>query len=105
MVLLVCVMPFAGLLSDKTGRRPVLLTAVLGMGITVYPLFLLIDRGDPLMVFVAQCVFAIWVGAPYMVSTYLIKRTGNMTAPAVYLIILELVGLPAYILLRAKKSH
>lgn len=140
MLLLICVMPFAGWLSDKTGRRPVLLTAALGMGITVYPLFLLIDRGDPLMVFFAQCIFSIWVGALYgvmpatmgelfpanmrysamglgyntafaffcgtapMVSTYLIKTTGIITAPAIYLMVLVLIGLPAYILLKTGKT-
>ncbi len=138
MVLLIFVMPCAGWLSDRVGRRPVLLTAALGMGITVYPLFLLIDKGDPMMVFLAQCIFAIWVGALYgvmpatmgelfpanirysamglgyntafalfcgtapMVSTYLIKATGILTAPAIYLMVLVLVGLPAYMLLRTR---
>lgn len=138
MLLLLIVMPCAGALSDRIGRKPVLLAAALGMGITVYPLFLVIDKGDPLMVFAAQCVFAIWVGALYgvmpatmgeifpanirysamgigyntafaffcgtapMVSTYLIRSTGVITAPAIYLIILVLIGLPAYMLLKNK---
>jgi MHS family proline/betaine transporter-like MFS transporter len=136
MVFLIWVMPWAGWLSDRTGRRPVLLFAVIGMGATAYPLFLLIDKGDPWIILMAQCVFAIWVGILYgvmpatmgelfpanirysamglgyntafalfcgtapMVSTYLIQKTGILTAPAVYLMILVLIGLPAYVLLK-----
>jgi len=138
MFLLIWVMPFAGWLSDKIGRKPVLLTAALGMGITVYPLFLLIDQGNLWTIFLAQCIFAVWIGALYgvmpatmgelfpanirfsamglgyntafaffcgtapMVSTYLIKETGMITAPAVYIAIIVLVGLPAFILLKKK---
>jgi MHS family proline/betaine transporter-like MFS transporter len=141
MLLLIWVMPCAGRLSDKIGRKPILLTAALGMGITVYPLFLLIDKGNPWIIFAAQCIFALWVGALYgvmpatmgelfpanirysamglgynvafaffcgtapMVSTYLIKTTGILTAPAVYLIILVAIGLPAYILLKSGITH
>ncbi len=138
MVLLLLVMPIAGSLSDRIGRKPVLLAAAVGMGITVYPLFLVIDKGAPVMVFAAQCVFAIWVGTLYgvmpatmgeifpanirysamgigyntafaffcgtapMVSTYLIRSTGIITAPAIYLVVLVLIGLPAYMLLKNK---
>jgi MHS family proline/betaine transporter-like MFS transporter len=136
MAFLISVMPWAGWLSDRRGRRPLLLFAVVGMGTTVYPLFLLIDKGDPWMILMAQGIFAIWVGILYgvmpaamgelfpanirysamglgynmafalfcgtapMVSTYLIKATGIITAPAVYLMILVLAGLPAYLLLK-----
>ncbi|MFA6035323.1 MAG: MFS transporter, partial [Myxococcota bacterium] len=139
MALLICIMPLAGKLSDRVGRRPVLLGAAVGMGVTVYPLFLLIDKGDPLMILAAQGVFAVWVGALYgvmpatmgelfpvnirysamglgynvafalfcgtapMVSTYLIKVTGSLTAPAIYLMTLVVVGLPAYLLVGKKR--
>jgi MHS family proline/betaine transporter-like MFS transporter len=140
MVFLILVMPCAGWLSDKVGRKPLLLAAVVGMGTTVYPLFLLIDTGNPWIVLIVQFVFAIWVGILYgvmpatmgelfpanirysamgigynvafalfcgtapMVSTYLVKVTGVLTSPAIYLIVLALVSLPAFILLKPARE-
>jgi MHS family proline/betaine transporter-like MFS transporter len=49
--------------------------------------------------------FAFFCGTAPMVSTYLIKTTGILTAPAVYLIILVAIGLPAYILLKSGITH
>lgn len=132
MILLIWMMPLAGWLSDRVGRRRVMLVAVLGLMLTVYPLFRVIDLGNPLLVLLSQLVLALWVGALYgvmpsamselfpagirysatglgyntafalfcgtapLISTWLIHRTGLMTAPGLYLAGLAAISLPAY---------
>lgn len=49
-------------------------------------------------------IFAFFCGTAPMVSTCLIKTTGVLIAPAVYLIFLALVILPAYMLLKPAKK-
>lgn len=63
MVLLICVIPIAGTLSDRFGRKNVLIVATVVMGVVVYPLFKVIDQGNMLTTLGAQLVFAILVGA------------------------------------------
>lgn len=136
MFFLLWIMPVAGWASDRVGRRPVLLSGVIGLGVSVYPLFVLIDQGNPWVILASQCVFAVFVGILYgvmpatmgelfptsvrysavglgynlafalfcgtspLVSTYLIKQTHALTAPAIYLMVLALVSLPAFLRLR-----
>ncbi|MEW6366270.1 MAG: MFS transporter [Acidobacteriota bacterium] len=136
MAILVSCMPPAGWLSDRIGRKRVLLSGVVGIAFSVYPLFRLIEDGSVPGTLLAQCVFAVVVAALYgvmpvsvmelfpaairfsavavgynvafalfcgtapMVSTWLIHRTGILTAPAFYLMALAIVALPAYLALR-----
>ncbi len=44
--------------------------------------------------------FAIFSGTAPMVSTWLIHRTGDLASPAIYLVVLGIISLPAYILVR-----
>lgn len=62
LVLLLCVIPIAGTLSDRFGRKNILIVATVVMGISVYPLFKVIDQGDLLTALGTQLVFAILVG-------------------------------------------
>ncbi|EJN05823.1 MFS transporter [Phyllobacterium sp. YR531] len=57
-------MPFWGHLSDKIGRKPVVLLAAVGLAVLSYPLFhLLTVNAETTMLYAVQCVFALLVGA------------------------------------------
>lgn len=62
MVVLLAVIPLAGWLSDRVGRRPILLGASLAMAVVVYPLFLWVDGGTLQAAITAQLVFAVLIG-------------------------------------------
>ena len=128
MVLLLIMIPLGGRLSDSLGRKPVMLTGTVLMGLLVYPAFLILDQGVMLYALAIQMVFALLVGliqgplpafmvecfpvkvrytavglsynitlgifggtAP-LVSTWLIEATGNLTSPAIYLVILAVIS-------------
>jgi len=133
---LIGIMPLAGWLSDVFGRRFIMLICVVGLIVTVYPLFGILAQGSTLALMGVFLVFALWVGGLYgtmpaamaglfparirfsatglgynmafaifsgtapMVSTWLIHRTGDLASPAIYLVVLGIISLPAYILLR-----
>lgn len=62
MIVLVGLMPVAGLVADRLGYKPVLAGVMLVTAIVVYPLFVWIDTGILLAVIVAQLVFAVTNG-------------------------------------------
>lgn len=59
MIVLVCLMPVAGITADRIGYKPVLAGTMIATAIVVYPLFVWIDTGALFAVIVAQLVFAI----------------------------------------------
>jgi MHS family proline/betaine transporter-like MFS transporter len=132
LVVLIVAIPLAGALSDRTGRKKMLLAANLVLGISVYPLFLLLDSAGVVTALVIQLFFAVMIGAVQgpvpallvemfptryrytgialcynlglavfggtspLVSTWLIRSTGNPASPALYLAVLaglSLIGL------------
>lgn len=54
--------PFAAL-SDRIGRRPLLLGGALATGVVVYPLYLLIGTGSPVAIAAAQVIPAVALAA------------------------------------------
>ncbi|NGX29462.1 MAG: Proline/betaine transporter [Candidatus Anoxychlamydiales bacterium] len=60
--------PMFGIISDKLGRKPILLAVSLTFLITGYPLFLLLDNGSILTFFLIQLFFSIVSSAYYGVT-------------------------------------
>jgi MFS transporter, MHS family, proline/betaine transporter len=57
-VLALALIPVFARMSDRIGRRPVLLAATIAFGVLVYPLFLLLDAGSLTGAVVAHCALA-----------------------------------------------
>ncbi|MFM8270885.1 MAG: MFS transporter [Gemmata sp.] len=97
MVLLLATQPFVAVLSDRVGRRPVLLAGCLGLLVAAYPLFWLLHHGNFWLVLGGQFGFAV-LAATYnavvpvtMVEAFPVK--GRCTAIAVsYNLSLGLIG-------------
>ena len=62
MVLLLIMIPLGGRLSDSLGRKPVMLTATILMGLLVYPAFLILDQGVMSYALAIQLFFALLLG-------------------------------------------
>ena len=56
------VIPLAGWLSDRFGRRVLLLTAGIGILVCSWPLFLIFQQGDSGMILAGLVVFAVFIG-------------------------------------------
>jgi MHS family proline/betaine transporter-like MFS transporter len=62
MVLLLLLMPTAGALSDRIGRKPLLVGAALGMFVFAWPLFWLVHHPDSRLILAGQMGFAVLIG-------------------------------------------
>ena len=65
MVILVAFIPIFGYLSDKLGRKFVLLFVAIGYIVCAYPSFLLLQTQNIILIFIGQLAFAILMGACY----------------------------------------
>jgi len=64
LLVLVLVIPFAGALSDRAGRKPLLLTCCLGFVLLTYLLFdTMVAQGSLAVVMVAQVLFALMIAS------------------------------------------
>jgi MFS transporter, MHS family, proline/betaine transporter len=63
MIILIGVVLFASRLSDRIGRKPILLTASLGLVLFSWPLFELMRTGEVLYVFLGQLGFTVLIGS------------------------------------------
>jgi len=63
MVVLVIVTPLFALLSDRVGRKPVMIGSALGILILSYPLFLMLHSGVPEWEIVGDVCFTVLIGA------------------------------------------
>jgi len=66
-IMLIATIPVVGRLSDKIGRRPVLLSGAIGFVCLSYPLFYILQQATVATVFIAQGVFALLVSLSYSV--------------------------------------
>ena len=60
-ILLIVLMPIMGHISDKIGRKPVLITACLGFLFCTYPLFQFMSDGSFIKVLLAEFVLAVFL--------------------------------------------
>lgn len=63
MVIMVILVPTFALLSDRVGRRPIMLAGFLGLVIFAYPLFILLHSGDLVQELVGDFSLAILISA------------------------------------------
>ncbi len=136
MIVLAVLIPFFGWLSDKVGRKPIILTSTGFTVLTAYPLFKFVSSGAVENALIGQIIFAVVVagfmsilpttlveifptqirnsgysigynlpfaifgGTAPLISTYLIKITGDINSPAFYLIFAAAVAFIAGITLK-----
>jgi len=58
LIFFLILVPFTGALSDRIGRRPLLLASCVGFAVFTYPLFLLMNNGSFAVIVLVQMAFA-----------------------------------------------
>jgi MHS family proline/betaine transporter-like MFS transporter len=72
MVVYVIFNPLVGMVGDRIGRRPVLLTGVIGLIIWSAPAFLLMSTGNPFLAFFGLAVFSLFVACCAVMNNVLL---------------------------------
>lgn len=72
MVFYVIANPLAGLAGDRFGRRPVLLTGVIGLIVWSAPAFMLMSTGNPFIAFIGLVVFSLFVACCAVMNNVLL---------------------------------
>ncbi|WP_339161881.1 MFS transporter [Siminovitchia sp. FSL W7-1587] len=60
MIILIFV-PIFGFVSDRVGRKPLLLASSISLGILIYPLFLMIATGKSVLIVIAMIIYALLI--------------------------------------------
>ncbi|WP_031469605.1 MFS transporter [Sciscionella sediminilitoris] len=83
----ILVLPLAGRISDRIGRRPVAAAAALGYVVLSYPLFVLLNTGDLTAVLLGQAVLGVLFGtfgsAPFAMMVELFPTRTRYSAMSV----------------------
>lgn len=119
------IVPMVGKLSDHVGKPPIMLLGLVLTSIFIYPTFLLLESGHPVIFILLICCFmacfngprnayvndffpvrcrysgigfsssigiAIFGGGMPIISSLLVRYTGDSAAPAYYLIFMSVIG-------------
>ena len=136
MILLMVLVPITGAISDKTGRRAMLIIGAFGIAITALPMFLLIGKATMAGALIIQLIFTVFIsifmgpvpavmmelfpadmrysgaavgnnisiclfgGTAPLIATWIMAKTGSITAPAWYLIAMAVISLGAALSLK-----
>ncbi len=71
-VIYVAFNPLVGMISDRIGRRPVLLTGVIGLAVWAIPAFMLMNTGNPFLAFVGLTIFSFFVACCAVMNNVLL---------------------------------
>lgn len=71
-VLYVAFNPIVGMIADRIGRRPVLLTGIIGLIVWSVPAFMLMNTGNPFLAFLGLTVFSIFVACCAVMNNVLL---------------------------------
>lgn len=71
-VLYVSFNPLVGTISDRIGRKPVLLTGIIGLIIWSVPAFMLMNTGNPFLAFLGLVVFSFFVACCAVMNNVLL---------------------------------
>ncbi|MBI0330050.1 MFS transporter [Burkholderia plantarii] len=72
LVLYTLFQPLVGCLSDRVGRRPLVLAAALGLALLAYPVFLLLNTGNELLILLGLVVLAALVAVTAVMDVVLL---------------------------------
>lgn len=72
MILYVIFNPLVGIVADRIGRRPVLLTGIIGLIVWSIPAFMLMNTGNPFLAFLGLTVFALFVASCAVMNNVLL---------------------------------
>lgn len=96
-VIFLVLIPIMGKLSDKVGRKPMLLTSCIGFLVLSYPVFFLVNKGSLIMAFLPQVILAVFLAmfsgtAPAAFAEILPTRIRNTTLSVGYNVASALFG-------------
>ncbi|HEY2110914.1 MAG TPA: MFS transporter, partial [Dongiaceae bacterium] len=97
MALMLLITPYSGMLSDRLGRKTVLLATAVGFVVLSLPLWAMMKTGGVVNIFLAQLVFAVLAGAygavnPVAICELFPAAVRSSAASTAYNLTMGLVG-------------
>lgn len=71
-VIYVCFNPLVGAISDRIGRKPVLMTGIIGLILWAFPAFMLMNTGNAFLAFLGLTVFSFFVACCAVMNNVLL---------------------------------
>lgn len=99
LIVLVAPIPFTGALSDRIGRKPLLIAFWALIALLTYPLFLLVSTGSLFLIVLGQVLFGLIIslfsgpGPAVLVEMFPSPAPAATSRPGIYLIVAALITL------------